>query len=458
MKYGCVIALCCLSSSLGFSQDTLRIMSWNLLNYNETSRDQYYRTVLRHVRPDVLVVEEMTSQAMVDNFFNNVVNAVFPGQFTRGTFIDGPDTDNEIYFKSVKFTFISNTPIHTALRNISEFKLYNPTANDTVRLYAVHLKASSGSTNEADRAAEVDSLRRVTNSLPNGEYFMVMGDFNIYGSTEPAYAGLLQDNPADDGYFVDTIHISGTWNNGAYAPYHTQSTRTRAFGGGATGGLDDRFDMILFSRAIAQGEGRVSFVGGSIVPIGNDGNHYNDSINQLPNTAVPDSVANALHYASDHLPITAQFVFRSPTVSSQFIVNSGWNLVSVPFTMQDYRRQVVYPNAVSSAFAFVQQSGYVSRDTLENGVGYWLKFPGSQIIILSGGIRDIDSIEVHTGWNLIGSISNPVPVDSIVQIPPDIVVARRYFGYGTTYAQTDTLLPNQGYWVKVSQDGVLVLH
>lgn len=189
------------------AQDTIKIMAWNLLNYVDDSRDQYYRTVIRYAMPDVLVVEEMTSQTMVDNFYANVVEAVFPGQFARGTFIDGPDTDNEMYYKSTKFAFISNTPIQTALRNISEFKLYSSTAIDTIRLYAVHLKASSGSANESSRAAEVENLRNVTNALPSGRYFLVLGDFNIYGSTESAYQELLQDNPADDGHFIDPISL-----------------------------------------------------------------------------------------------------------------------------------------------------------------------------------------------------------------------------------------------------------
>ena len=47
------------------------------------------------------------------------------------------------------------------------------------------------------------------------------------------------------GYFIDPLNFTGTvWNNSSNAQYHTQSTRTRAFGDGATGGLDDRFDMI----------------------------------------------------------------------------------------------------------------------------------------------------------------------------------------------------------------------
>src|SRR5690606_6406171 len=88
----------------------------------------------------------------------------------------------------------------------------------------------------------------------------------------------------------------------------TQSTRTRQFGGGASGGLDDRFDMILMSQTVME-EGGVFFLPGSYFAFGNDGNHYNDSINKMPNTAVTQQIANALHYASDHLPVIAAFSF-----------------------------------------------------------------------------------------------------------------------------------------------------
>ena len=311
---------------LMFGQDTLKIMSYNLLNYgaSDASRDGYYRTVLRYARPDVLAVEEITTQADVDSFYNRVVNVVFPGQFSKGAFVyRSGDTNQEVYYRTTKFTFVANIPIHTDLRDINEFSLYNAIAGDTLRVYVAHLKASSGSANEAERAREVDSLRRVTNALGSGKYFVVLGDFNIYGSTEQAYQKLLQTSPGDDGRFIDTIHMSGTWNNSLYAPFHTQSTRTRSFGGGATGGLDDRFDLMLYSRAIATGDGRISYAGNSMTPLGNDGNHFNDSINRMPNTAVPDSVANALHYASDHLPVSARFVFRDLIVPIQLTYFHG---------------------------------------------------------------------------------------------------------------------------------------
>src|SRR5437016_4706380 len=186
-----------------FSQSfTVKLMCWNLLNYPDvtntaadtTLRHPFYRAVIQYEDPDVLVTEENTSTPATTWFLNSVMNAN-GNNYSKGSFINGPDTDNEIYFKTSAFTFVSNTPIHTNLRYISEFKMVHIATGDTVRIYAVHLKASSGSPNDLQRASEVDSLRKVTNMLPSGSNFMVCGDFNIYGDYESAYQELLQDNP-----------------------------------------------------------------------------------------------------------------------------------------------------------------------------------------------------------------------------------------------------------------------
>ncbi len=311
-----VLGILVLALSPLFAQDTLKLMTYNLLNYRstDTTRDGYFRTVVQAVNPDVLAVQEITSQEAVSNFLSNVLNNVFPGAYSAGTFIDGPDSDNSIFFRSSKLSFLSNTPIKTALRDISEFTLMHIATSETLRIYSVHLKASNTLTDREKRAAEVDSLRKVTNSLPLGSNFIVVGDFNIYASTEESYQKLLQDDPGNDGHIVDTISMSGTWNQSIYSIYHTQSTRVRAFRGGSTGGLDDRFDMILYSRALVDSVG-IGYIPGSYVSFGNDGIHYNDSINKLPNTAVSSEVADALHYASDHLPVYAKFVFDSTVVS-----------------------------------------------------------------------------------------------------------------------------------------------
>jgi endonuclease/exonuclease/phosphatase family metal-dependent hydrolase len=288
-------------------------MSYNLLNYPGTDaaiRNPYFRTVIRNSNPDILVVQEMQSQAGMNGFLSNVLNAS-GNNYSAGTFIDGPDTDNGIFFRTSKFIFISSTPIRTALRDISEFKVIHINyPADTLHIFSVHLKASEGTANENLRAAEADSLRKVTNALHPNALYIVLGDFNIYRSGEPAYIKLLEINQNNTGHFIDPIQgMAGTWNNPSYAVYHTQSPRVRAFGGGATGGMDDRFDMILMSPVISSTNGGIIFIPGSYTPYGNDGAHYNDSINRRPNNAVPDSVADALHYSSDHIPVFAMFRF-----------------------------------------------------------------------------------------------------------------------------------------------------
>lgn len=298
-----------------YSQENVRIMSYNILNYpgsDAATRNPYFRTIIRNANPDVLVVGEMQSQAGMDNFLNNVLNQT-GSQWSAGTFINGPDTDNGIFFKTGKFVFLGNRVIQTALRDINEFKIIHINyPMDTLRIYAVHLKASEGSSNEQQRAAEVDSLRKVTNMLPANSCYFVCGDFNIYSANESAYQKLKQVNGNQQGHFVDALNMPGTWNSPSYAMYHTQSPRLRQFGGGATGGMDDRFDMILYSNAMAT-NGKIVYVNNSLTAYGNDGQHYNDSINKRPNLAVADSIADALHYAADHIPVYATFKFGNPT-------------------------------------------------------------------------------------------------------------------------------------------------
>ena len=306
-----------------YSQDTVKVMTYNLLNYNgSVVKDNSFRKIVKYSNPDILVAEEVISQSAVNNMLGNVMNFYTPGLYSAGTFFNGYDTDNAIFFKSSKFTFLYNFVIQTTLRTINLFGLVHNQTGNTIKLLAVHLKASNSTSDQQQRLSEVNALRSFTNSLPNGDEFAVLGDFNIYTSTEPAYQRLLQTEVGSEGHFIDPLNLSGTWNQSAYAPFHTQSSRIRALSdSGSTGGLDDRFDMILNSKGLTE-EGGIKYIPGSLKPLGNDGNHYNDSINQRPNTSVPDSIADAIYYGSDHLPVTALYKFEktgSVTIISNLI-------------------------------------------------------------------------------------------------------------------------------------------
>lgn len=316
------------------------VMTYNLLNYPGSTpsvREPFYRTVVTAAQPDILVVQELTNVTGITSFLNNVLN--FSGSsYSAGSFTDGPDTDNGIFYKSSLFQFISNTAIATSLRHINQFKLKEIASGDTLIIYSVHLKASNTSADEAQRANEVANLRAVTNLLPTGENFMVCGDFNIYRSGETAYQAMIQNGSNPAGKFNDILSMSGTWNNSLYAPYHTQSPRTTSFGGGATGGMDDRFDMFLFSDKIIQ-SGGYDIVSNSYKAFGNDGFHFNSAINAPPYGTYDSVLCAALHGASDHLPVIVKLKHSSSPINLPLPTNlahAGNNAIGNSLT--------VYPN------------------------------------------------------------------------------------------------------------------
>jgi len=353
-------------------------MTYNLLNYpGSTSaiRNPYFITVLSNTEPDIIVAQEVLSQGSVNEFVSEVLMQVST-DYDAGLFVNGTDTDNAIFFKTSLFSFIANNPIHTALRDINEFVLLHDATGDTIRIYSLHLKASQGSTNEDKRAAEVDSLRKVTDTLHQGAYFIITGDFNIYRSTEPAYQNLL--NQTNSGYVLDPIDTPGDWhNNFSFALIHTQSPRTRQFQGGANGGMDDRFDMILISQSISD-VGGINYVMDSYTAYGNDGNHFNDSINAPPNIAVGQEIADAIHYASDHIPLFASFEFEAPVS------------VDYEMTITDYTLYQNYPNPFNPTTTIKYQIPELSNVTLKV-----YDVLGNEIITLANEEKPTGSYEVE---------------------------------------------------------------
>ena len=133
-----------------------------------------------------------------------------------------------------------------------------------------------------------------------------------------------------------------------------------------------------------------------------------------------------------------------------------WKLISVPLKVADPRKGILFPTAISKAFAYNSTDGYTMRDSLSNGIGYWLKFGADQTSNIHGDSIPADTLDVQDGWNLVGSISSPVPVTAISSLPPNIPTSN-FFGYGAGYAVAGTIVPGNGYWVKAGQSGKLIL-
>jgi hypothetical protein len=138
------------------------------------------------------------------------------------------------------------------------------------------------------------------------------------------------------------------------------------------------------------------------------------------------------------------------------IVSAGWNMLSVPAVVTDFSRNGVYPGSIAGAYRYTPGVGYSLRDTLETGTGYWIKFGSARVIDIAGSTIPLDTLEVQAGWNMIGTVTRPVPVGSIGSIPPGIVIGS-FFAYNGSYTAVDTLEPGRGFWAKMSLPGQLLL-
>jgi hypothetical protein len=135
-------------------------------------------------------------------------------------------------------------------------------------------------------------------------------------------------------------------------------------------------------------------------------------------------------------------------------VSSRWNLISLPGAAGDARRITLFPDATSRAFAYTDH--YIVRDSLHLGAGYWVKFPeAGAITLVCVGICEMP-VDVSPGWNLIGSVCDPVPVSGILTTPPGLSTSS-FYGYDGRYRRMDTIQPGKGYWVKAAQAGSLFL-
>ena len=162
------------------------------------------------------------------------------------------DLNNMLYYKTSIGTLVGQDTIGTSPRVVSEYVM-NIDGNP-IRFYSCHLKASPEY--QAERLAAVTILRDHLNGLSAGTEFIISGDMNFYTSSEDGYQKFIADEINNIGRAEDLCSEVGSWHdNLSYAEVHSQSSRYEAFGYGAGGGLDDKFDFIFGNYGINNGSG-----------------------------------------------------------------------------------------------------------------------------------------------------------------------------------------------------------
>jgi len=317
----CAVAMAAFFVTLPGPAHALRVMTYNLLTFTAgSSRVQHFKTVLQYAQPDVLVAEELGSQAAVDFFLNSILNAGNPGEWSSAVFTDNSEDDNALFYRTAKVQVLSHFDIQTVAREIDEWHV-RPVGYDSpdaeMRIYVAHLSPNQGGSAPNQRLAQVTAMRARMETFPAGQNYVVCGDMNLYDSEEPAYEYMLSSAGGIAGIVADPIDTPGDWHDGGeFAAVQTQSTRTASVGGGAGGGMDDRFDFILRGPALEDDEG-LDLLESTYTALGQDGLHFELSITDPPaNAVVPQAIAQALYSASDHLPVFADFQLPPIVVAS----------------------------------------------------------------------------------------------------------------------------------------------
>lgn len=194
-----------------------------------------------------------------------------------------------------------------------------------------------------------------------------------------------------------------------------------------------------------------------VATIGNTGFNNVRIIKDLPPGTYYWSVQSIDNAFAGSTFISEQSFIVSDTITDArlFMMQASWNLISVARATAVHATTALFPTASSSAFSY-GTGGYTAQPTLAEGTGYWLKFPSTQAVPVVGGDRIADTLSLAQGWNMIGSLSEPVAVSSIESNPPGISTSS-FFGYDNGYAESPTLQPGKGYWVKMPQAGQLIL-
>ena len=301
-----------------FAQNTIKTMFYNVLEFPELNpnRITLLQDILQDYSPDIFMVCELQSQEGADVILNVGLNSNGNSNYSAAPYFEnqsgGGDLQQALFYRNDMFVLENTEIINTPVRDINKYTLLlNTESQDTnpIRIYAyvTHLKSSQGSANQQLRLSMVEAFVNDTQQLEDDAFVLFAGDFNIYTSTEPAYLEILDQT--NSVAMEDPIDTPGAWNNNEdFREVHTQSTRTSSsgFGGGAGGGLDDRFDFIMVSQNMMTNP-NLQYKTDSYKAYGNNGNCYNNNINDINCGGVYNQIIrDALYNMSDHLPVVME--------------------------------------------------------------------------------------------------------------------------------------------------------
>jgi endonuclease/exonuclease/phosphatase family metal-dependent hydrolase len=369
-----LIVLFALLQSSAFAQTSIKVLSYNILNYPQgeiPNREDTLALILDYVQPDLFLIQELKSEEGYNTIYNSCFSDL-QDPFAQVTYV--PQNSNPGSSWPLQQSLIYNERLFglaeegirtSPIRDMNRYKLYLKDEahllGDTTFLYVfvAHLKSSQGSENEQLRLEMMEAFTAYFNTLPADALAIFGGDFNLYSSDEPAYQLLLSPNNLLQ--WQDPINAPGVWSNGNY-PFKqilTQSTRSSSiFGDGAGGGMDDRFDFIMATDALMNSISPIHYTPNSYLALGNNGSCYNQNITDCDeDNEVPMYILNALYHMSDHLPVVMELQSDLALNSSDITQKKENKIIGSTLQYGEARFNLVCEKSAFVKFAVIDASG-----------------------------------------------------------------------------------------------------
>ena len=152
------------------------------------------------------------------------------------------------------------------------------------------------------------------------------------------------------------------------------------------------------------------------------------------------------------------FLYNNLDILEQLSIENihSWNLLGLPLDTDDVSYTTLFPGAIEGTL-FSYSNGYFPASTLNNGIGYWLRFNESGNTTLTGIPLNELTINLNEGWNLISSISTLFDIQ-LIQDPDEIIILDTIYEFTLEgYSNPEFLEPGKGYWIRAYDTGTIII-
>ena len=419
-------------------EDDIRIVTYNTWNdgFLDEERQPHFKRIIQALDPDVIALQEHWDWDEIDD----IIQSWFPDEPWYASW-----THRDMVVLS-RFSIIDDASLISSGRTMGALLDTEEELGKNLLIVNSHLSCCA---NNEDRQQQVDeflSVWREWISNENGPFnledetpFVHVGDFNFVGYRQQVETIRIGDVVDENEYGEDFLP---DWDNTAVVDLFSRHTHKRM-------GYTWRSDGSSFNP------GKLDYIFYSDATI-DTGRHF--TLNTL---AMEE--ATLMEYglewddtqeASDHLPRVFDITLNDLDIGVDF--NAGWNLVGLPLEVDDAYYQILFPESVEGTL-YSFDGGYVQENELLHGSGYWLLFENSgNVTIIGNGLNQL-IIELNQGWNLISGISIELPLES-VEDPENLIIPGTVYSFENVYVQADSFQPGNGYWLRSSGTGAIILN